>query len=106
MCVVCQEGKNLVTVRFLVSAIMAPHLRAILAFIRMSIHHLRATLPLEVEDIPHLLTIYQLSNSHQNLPFLVVVKKRMMERSHPCRDHMLCFTGCQPKHHQCTAEAR
>jgi hypothetical protein len=52
MCVVCQEGKNLVTVRFLVSAIMAPHLRAILAFIRMSIHHLRATLPLEVEDIP------------------------------------------------------
>ena len=53
-----------VTVRFLVSAIMAPHLRAILAFIRMSIHHLRAILPLEMEDNPHLLTIYQSSNSH------------------------------------------
>src|SRR5207247_10342306 len=32
-----------VTVRFLVSARMAPHLRAILALMRMSIHHLMAT---------------------------------------------------------------
>ena len=32
--------------------------------LRMSIPHLRATLLLEVEDIPHLLTIYHLSNSH------------------------------------------
>jgi len=46
---------------------MAPHLRAILAFIMMSIHHSRATLPLEMEDIPHLLTIYQRSNSHMDL---------------------------------------
>jgi hypothetical protein len=30
----------------------------------MSIPHLWAILPLEVEDIPHLFTIYQLSNSH------------------------------------------
>jgi hypothetical protein len=61
---------DIVAVRFLVSAIMAPHLRAILAFIRMSIHHLKATLPLEVEDIPHLLTIYQLSNSHLDILLL------------------------------------
>src|SRR5689334_1823523 len=64
------EIQSGVTVRFLVLAKKAPHLRAILAFIMMSIHHSRATLPLEMEDIPHLLTIYQRSNNHNRVTFL------------------------------------